>query len=132
MYITVSDLGIPEEVLIRLTDDEGAGSVNTTRAEAAIASAQALVDAALTRLYDLPLADAPELIKKLTSDLTVYNMYLRLGSMPAEVRAAYADSVSVLDKIASGALIPLGVSPAQTSSFTYQDREFSREYMEGF
>ncbi len=130
MYISADDIGVPEAVLIRLTDDEGAGSVNTGRAEAAIASAQAVIDSALSKTYDVPLASPPELVKKLTRDVTVYNLYLRVGSLPSEVLSGYRDAIDIIDKVARGDYC-IGLD-TPGPGFTYQDREFSRERMEGF
>src|SRR5512143_243854 len=110
MYISVTDIALPEDVLIRLTDDEGAGSVETARVEAAIASAQAVVDCALSRQYVVPLDSPPELVKKLTADMAVYFLYLRLGSMPKGVKAAYDSAVDVLDKAGRGQL-SVGLMP---------------------
>ena len=130
MYISVTGLGIPEAVLIRLTDDEGAGSVHTARAEAAISAAQALVDSALSRVYDVPLGDPPELVKSLTRDLAVYNLYMRVGSLPEEVKSAYENAAGILDKVADG-LFQIGLD-APGPEFSFQDRAFSRSFMEGF
>jgi len=132
MYITAADLGIPEDTLVRLTDDEGAGQVNEDRANAAIAAAQALVDSALSRQYDVPLSSTPDMVRKLVSDIALYNLYMRVGSLPASVKASYEEATRTLDKFSSGGLLLVGMPPASPSSFTYQDREFSREYMEGF
>ena len=82
MYISASDLAVPEDVLIRLTDDESTGSVNTDRVDDAISSAQAVVDASLSRQYQAPLADPPQLVKKLTADIALYNLYLRQAMVP--------------------------------------------------
>ena len=132
MYISVSGLAIPDEVLIRLTDDEGAGSVNASRAESAISVAQAIVDCSLSRTYGVPFAAAPELVKKLTGDLAVYNLYQRIGPVPEEIRAGYENALSLLEKAASG-LISLWPEVPQTGPrLSCQDREFTREYMGGF
>ncbi|MBI5189098.1 MAG: DUF1320 domain-containing protein [Nitrospirae bacterium] len=130
MYISVSDLGIPEAVLIRLTDDEGAGSVNDARVEAAISAAQALVDSALSRVFDVPLAEPPELVRSLTRDIAVYNLYMRVGSLPDEAKVAYENASGILDRVADGRF-HIGLD-TPGPEFTYQDREFSRSFMEGF
>jgi len=132
MYITVSELGIPEDVLIRLTDDEGSGSVNEGRAGAAVAAAQALVDSALSRQYDVPLSSPGELVMKLVSDIALYNLYMRVGSMPESVKARYEDAAAMLDKFARGVLSLTGAPPDNGPGLTGQDREFSRARMEGF
>ena len=130
MYISVSDLAIPDDVLVRLTDDEGSGMVNNARAEAAIASAQALVDSALSRLYDVPLASAPAVICDITGAIAVYNLYMRAGSLPAEAQARYKDAMGALDKAAQGVLC-IGLEPPGPA-VARQARAFTRELMEGF
>jgi phage gp36-like protein len=132
MYISVTDIALPEDVLIRLTDDEGAGSVESARVEAAIASAQAVVDCALSRQYVVPLESPPELVKKLTADLAVYFLYLRLGSLPKEVKAAYDSAVDVLDKAGCGQFSVGLMPPGSITGFSYRSRDFRRDDMEGF
>jgi len=130
MYISVSELGIPEELLIRLTDDEGSGSINEARAETAISSAEALVDSALSRVYVTPLDPVPGLVRDLTRDIAVYNRYMRAGSMPAEVQSGYKAASDIIEKVARREFC-IGIE-CPGPEFNYQDREFSREYMEGF
>ncbi len=132
MYISISDIALPEDVLTRLTDDEGAGSVETSRADAAIASAQAVVDCALSRQYNVPLDSAPDMVKKLTADIAVYFLYLRVGVVPKEVQAAYNSANDLLDKAGKGE-VSVGLLPAGPGSgFSYRERAFSRDDMEGF
>jgi len=132
MYITVEELGVPEEMLIRLTDDEGSGMVNTARAEDAIISAQAHIDAALSARFDTPLPSQSELVKTLTRDIAVYYLYLRAGAVPEQVAASYAAASEMLEKASAG-LFHLGLSETCPGpSLDYRDREFTREYMEGF
>lgn len=130
MYISVSDLSVPEDVLIRLTDDESTGSVNTDRVDDAISSAQAVVDASLSRQYQAPLTDPPQLVKKLTADIALYNLYLRQATVPAEVKDSYARALETLGQLADGAItLP---SAASGPSFSSCPRGFSRDTMEDF
>lgn len=132
MYITVEELGVPEDMLIRLTDDEGTGMVNAARAEDAITAAQAKVDAALSKDFATPLAAPSGLVKTLTRDIAVYNLYLRVGSVPESVKDAYVSAAGMLDKTVAG-LFHLGLdNPPPGVEFSFSDREFTREYMEGF
>ncbi len=130
MYISINDLYVPEDVLIRLTDDESTGSVNTARADGAISSAQAVVDASLSKQYDVPLASPPQLVIKLTADIALYNLYLRQAIVPAEVKESYTRALETLNNLANGALqLP---SSAPGSSFSSSPRDFSRDTMEDF
>lgn len=131
MYIGVSEIGLPEELLIRLTDDEGTGSVNQQRAEAAIAGAQAVVDSMLARRYEVPFTEAPAAAKKLTADLAANNLYARVGSVPEYLEKAREEAMALLEAIASGkaAIVTVGNG---LPGFSGSGREFSREYMAGF
>ncbi|MGA2191748.1 MAG: DUF1320 domain-containing protein [Nitrospirota bacterium] len=130
MYITANDIQLPEEVLIRLTDDEGTGSVNADRVEAAISSAQSVVDCALSLLYKVPLTDPREVVKKLTADFAVYYLYQRTGVVPPEVSQSYDNADQLLSKLAEG--IFRIEAPEPGPQFTSSEREFSRDTMEGF
>ncbi len=130
MYISISDLYVPEDVLIRLTDDESSGSINAVRADDAISSAQAVVDASLSMQYDVPLANPPQLVIKLTADIAVYNLYLRQTIVPAEVKDSYTRALETLQNIADGALLLPSAIPG--ISVSGSRREFSRETMEDF
>jgi phage gp36-like protein len=131
MYITVEELGVPEDMLIRLTDDEGSGMVDAARAESAIQTAQSGVDAALSRYFDTPLAEPTGLMKSLTRDIAVYNLYLRVGGVPEQVAAAYTAASEMLEKASAG-LFHLGLTESDASpGVSGPGREFTREYMEG-
>ncbi len=130
MYISISDLYVPEDVLIRLTDDESSGSVNTARVDDAISSAQSVVDASLSMQYDVPLENPPQLVIKLTTDMAVYNLYLRQAIVPAEVKDSYVRALETLQNIADGALLLSLAIPG--ISVSESRREFSRESMEDF
>ncbi len=131
MYIAVSEISISDQLLIKLTDDEGAGAINTSRAESAIIAAQAIVDAALSRTYSVPFSDPPEIIKRLTEDIAVYRLYQRAGILTDEQRSVYDNAMAVLDKAVRGEVIIGSYAPGSSPEFSCQEREFTREYMEG-
>ena len=130
MYISISDLYVPEDVLIRLTDDESSGSINAARTDDAISSAQAVVDASLSMQYDVPLATPPQLVIKLTADIAVYNLYLRQAIVPAEVKDSYARAIETLQNIAKGALLLPSSTPG--TSVSSSRRDFSRKTLKDF
>ena len=132
MYLDVTGLDIPEDILIRLTDDEGSGSVNTARASAAISAAQSFIDAALSRSYDVPLADPPDAVKKAVADVARYYLHRRVGPVPAEVETAYHEAERFVERAADGVCILGGGPDSSGPAFTYSPREFSREQMGGF
>jgi len=130
MYITDQELRLPEDVLIRLTDDEGTGGPDYTRLNDAIASAQGVVDSALGVRYPVPLADPPELVKKLTRDIAVRELYARLGHVPDAVRLVYESAGAMLAEISTGRLVPPGLSAGNAPKIGGPGREFTRGYME--
>ena len=132
MYIITPELGIPDNILIRLTDDEGTGTINTARAESAIAAGQAIIDCTLSKLYAVPFSAVPDLVKNLNAVIAVYFLYQRFGQVPEDVRRSYEDALKFLDGVASGSIVLDGGNAARGPEFSCQDREFSREYMEGF
>lgn len=131
MYITVSELGIPDQLLIKLTDDEGTGAVNVSRAETAITAAQAIIDTALSRAYSVPFFSPPEIVKGLTADIAVYRLYQRTGILTEELSSVYEKAMEVLDRAARGEVVIGADAPGPGPDFSYQAREFTREYMEG-
>ena len=132
MYIDVSELGLPEETLVRLTDDEGAGAFDAARAESAISAAQAVMDCVLSRQYAVPLAEPDGAVKKLTRDIAVFNLYSRVGAVPADVRAAYEEAGRWLKMAGAGELY-IGLSaPSPGPVSVSEERSFSRGSMCGF
>ena len=117
-------------MLIRLTDDESSGSINTARADDAISSAQAVVDASLSMQYDVPLSNPPQLVIKLTADIAVYNLYLRQAIVPAEVKDSYASAIETLQNIANGIILLPSSTPG--TSVSSSRRDFSRKTMRDF
>lgn len=70
------DLRIASEAeLIALSDDDGAGIVDTTVVEAAAEQASLEVDAHLAGVVAAPLAEAPSLIKRLAAILTFFHLH---------------------------------------------------------
>jgi phage gp36-like protein len=141
-YSTLDDMKklIPEDALIQLTDDEGLGTVNQTRVDEAIAQADAEIDSYCGGRYSVPFSTVPEIIKKLSVDIAIYNLYSRRVEVIPELRAErYRNAIRQLEGISKG-LISLGIDPAPSAS---QDRRaetnkatdenvFSRDSLEGF
>jgi len=69
---------ISEKELIDLTDDDGLGTVNTTRVAAARSRIDELIDGHLRAGgYTLPLASTPPMLKSISLDGTVYYLWER-------------------------------------------------------
>lgn len=117
-YATLEDMKklIPLESLMQLSDDEGLGAVNQSRVDEAIASADAEIDAYLGGRYAVPLAGpVPDVIRKVSIDMAVYNLYSRrVEEMPPVRLERYKSAVRMLESIAKG-IVSLGVDAAVAS-----------------
>ncbi len=135
-YSTEADIKklISLESLVQLTDDEGLNIVDQGRVTEAIADADAEIDAYCAGRYTVPFSTVPAVIKKLSVDIAVYNLYSRCPSeeeTPPVRQERYKYALKMLESISKGT-ITLGVFPEPTggteqikSSRTKADRTFS-------
>jgi len=101
-YISQSDIEAryPADDLVALTDDEGTGSVVTSRVTAAITDAEAEVDAILARHgLAVPLSSPPDRLILLTCRIAWYHLH-RGGVVGKTVEERYDKA---LEALASGA-----------------------------
>lgn len=101
---------LDEERLIQLTDDEGAGVVNADRVDRAIADADAEIDSYLSKRYTVPLSPVPVLVRMLSVDLAVWNLYSRKGVEDPVRKERYQARVKLLQALGEGKAT-LGVDP---------------------
>lgn len=115
-YATLADLqqAIDTAVLIDLTDDDGTGTVDTTRVDHALAAADVEIDAYLGDRYPLPLATVPAIVTKVAVDLSVCNLYARRSGPPEHWQRRYDNAIRLLDRVRRGEL-SLGVADPQPS-----------------
>lgn len=141
-YSTVDDIKkmLPEELIVQLTDDEATGAINQARADEAIAQADAEIDSYCGERYGVPLSPVPEIVRKLSVDIAIYNLYSRLVKDMPEVRAErYRSAIRQLEAIAKGN-ISLGVDSEPKASKSGRaetnkaedENVFSREKLKGF
>ncbi|MDA3832600.1 MAG: DUF1320 domain-containing protein [Spirochaetales bacterium] len=139
-YCDLDDLKeqIPEDELIGLSDDAAAGIVDESVISRAIADADAVVDAYCQGLYTVPLTPVPAMIRRVSVDIAIYNLYSRRGDSAPDIRQdRYKEAVRFLEKVAAGK-IGLGVTtPASSDTnnsveFVGNDRIFTRDKMAGF
>lgn len=142
-YSTLDDLIklLPEETLIQLTDDEGAGEANQARIDEAISQADAEIDSYAGGRYGVPLASPPDLIRKLSVDISIYHLYSRrVEEIPATRADRYKAAVRILDNIAKG-IVTLGITPPTAPSLQSKTAEtnkpldtnvFNRDSLLGF
>lgn len=113
-YCTLDDLKklLPEAILIRLTDDDGLGAIDTTRTDEAIASAAEETDAYIGGTVKLPITGTvPPILGKINADIAIYNLYSRVKEDIPKTRGdRYKNAIALLEKIAGGNL-SLGLQP---------------------
>ena len=151
MYSSIDDIKgqLPQARIIQLTDDEqlkpasiDAANPNCaliiSRVNAAIASADQEINSYCGVKYSVPFATVPDEVKRLSVEITVYNLHKR-RNVPDEIATRYDKAISQLKDIAKG-IKTLGIDPApaalsegqpQTNKTT-SDRTFTRENMEGY
>lgn len=120
MYCTLDDLEkvVPEEALIQLTDDEGLGDVNQARIDDAIAAADGEINAWLQEKYTIPLSPVPDIIKRFSANIAIYNLYSRrMEEIPETRRENYKNALRTLEKLSSGAM-SLGITPHPSETET--------------
>lgn len=103
-YISKEDLKtrLSEDYLLQIADDDGDGVPDDQLINDAIDQAQSEVDAYLGTRYEVPLSDPPQVVKKLTADLTIYYLHARKDNLPDTVQKLYEGAVKLLSLIAQG------------------------------
>jgi phage gp36-like protein len=140
-YITQSDLygQISESELIQLTDDAHLGIVDTAVVSKAIADAEAEVNSYLATKVAVPIAPpVPDLVKKLSIDKTIYNLYRRRKGVVEPVNMANEHADKMLKDFVRGAST-LGIDPplaastqASQGAVLTNDSEWSRDKLSDF
>lgn len=132
-YCTLDDIRghVPDRRLVELTDDvnpNDEGSIVEAVVAKAINEATTLVDAYIGKRYTLPLLSVPPVLRMISIDLSIYNLYERLTEMNVTdgMKLRYNNAVSLLKQIAAGDL-PLGLpepeAPSQSFSVATQAME---------
>ncbi len=136
-YATRQDLidRFGEEELAYQTDADGSGSLDAAAIDRALADADTLINGYLARLYALPLASTPDLIKSIACDIARYRLYKK--EAPQLVRDNYQDALKRLEAIQRGAVaLDLAGTVAPTRGDTVQldgsDRVLSRDTLRDF
>lgn len=117
-YCIIDDVKkmIDEVKLIRLTDDENTGAIDSDRLQEAINSAAEEIDTYIGGRIALPISgDIPPILGKLNVDLAIYNVYSRVKESIPEVRGErYKAAIRFLEKLSEGK-ISLGCQPVPDS-----------------
>jgi len=122
-----------------LSDDSLTGSVGEAVVVEAIADADAEIDAWIGGRYKVPFNLVPDVIRKISIDIAVYNLESRRGGDLPEVRKdRYRNAVKLLESIAKGtvtigeqeATAPAG--PVDLPQFTTPEPVFTKDTLKGF
>ncbi|PKN71196.1 MAG: DUF1320 domain-containing protein [Deltaproteobacteria bacterium HGW-Deltaproteobacteria-12] len=116
-YCTLEDLksAIPEDELVQLTDDVNTGDIDTYVVSRAIADADAEIDSYCGSRYTMPFSPVPVIIRKLSVDMAVYNLFTRRSvlKIPEDRQKRYDNAIRFLKDVARE-LISLGAdAPAE-------------------
>lgn len=113
-YCVIDDLikALPEQQLIRITDDDQTGAYDSGRVQEAIDSASEEVDVYLGGRIALPITgDIPPILSKMAVDIAIYNLYSRVKEQIPETRKErYRNATRFLEKVSEGK-ISLGLQP---------------------
>lgn len=104
-YSTVDNLLplLPEATLVKLSNDEsGASAIDAANVESAIAQADLTIDGFVGVQRQVPLDPVPGLIRIISANLAVYNLYRRRGQIPEIWESQYKADMAVLTKISTG------------------------------
>ena len=128
---------VDDDELVQLTDDTGAGTIDSTLVADQLALASAEIDGYLGARYSLPLGTAPAILTNLCVDLAVFNMYARRQGPPEHWQKRYDNAIKFLVKVSEGKISlgagdPDGNASSDTPQVTGPDRVFSRTKMTGF
>ena len=140
-YSNLTDIEklLPETAIIQLTDDENIGTANETRVNESIAQADAEIDSYCGGRYTVPFAAVPDIVKKISVDIAISNLYSRRVEEIPETRAErYKNAIRQLGDIASGRIsigepgsIVTEAGGVQTNT-TMDDRVFTKGTMVSF
>lgn len=129
---------ISSDKLIQLTDDADIGSIDADVISRAIADADAEIDGYCGRRYTVPFTTVPAIIRKVSVDIAIYNLYARRKGAPDDRQKRYDNAIKFLTNVSKG-LISLGAddpdsvpSGSNAPEITQSDRIFTRDKMNGF
>lgn len=97
----IINLELTEKELIQLTDDPGLGEVATAMITAAIAKADAEIDAHCQSRYTVPFTTVPEIVKGWSATLSAFNLF-RNRQKPATIVDRYNKVMNWLQSVRDG------------------------------
>ncbi len=93
---------LDEDVLVQLTDDADAGVVDDDVVTRAIADADSEIDSYCAAHYEVPFSTVPAMVRKLSVDIAIYNLYARRKGAPEDRKARYDSAIRFLRDVSTG------------------------------
>jgi len=93
---------LDEDILIQLTDDVDAGVVDDDAVTRAIADADSEIDSYCGAHYEVPFSETPAMVRKLSVDISIYNLYARRKGAPEDRKQRYDSAIRFLRDISTG------------------------------
>lgn len=106
---------LDEDVLIQLTDDADAGAVDDDVVTRAISDSDAEIEGYCGTRYELPFSPVPVMIRKLSVDISIYNLYARRRGVPEDRQKRYDNAIRFLRDVSLGR-VTLGADAPATDS----------------
>lgn len=139
-YCTQADIleQMSESMLIQLTDDADAGEVDTDAVTRAIANADAEIDSYCGTKYDVPFTTVPAIIRLVSVDIAIYNLYARRMGAGESEEERYKNRIAWLKDVSKGIATlgendPDGVpSEVHAPEIESSDKVFGRDNLEGW
>ncbi|MCH8029077.1 MAG: DUF1320 domain-containing protein [Candidatus Dadabacteria bacterium] len=95
---------LPTATVALLTDDVNGTTIDVAVLNEAVADADETIDAYLRSRYTVPLNPVPAIIKKLSVDLAIWELYTRRpeSETPEDVKTLHADALKLLKDVQAG------------------------------
>ncbi|MFH0792617.1 MAG: phage protein Gp36 family protein [bacterium] len=139
MYASLQELQsrLEPALLVDLADDDGDGQADDAVIAAALADADAEIDARLAPFYAVPLAAPSPLVVRLSADLALERLFeRRRREIPPAEKIRFERARTLLGALSSGEVLlsASGISPRIQSQSTTADDEklFSRDELQDF
>ena len=95
---------ISADELVNLTDDAGTGNIDADVVSRAIANADAEIYTYCATQYVVPFSPVLDIVRKLSVDITIYNLYGRRRGATDDRKQRYDNAVNLLRRIADGSV----------------------------
>lgn len=104
-YCEKDDLGISDEELLRLCDDDDIGEWNEDSIKKLndhLKAAADKINSYALKKYNVPFSPVPGSIKDIAVILTLYKLYGKRSSVSKQLRQDYEDQITFLEKLSQG------------------------------